>query len=82
MEVRWTRGALGDLEGLDHRVAERVVKRVSWLSRSFGRVVPEPLSGEFKGTFKLRVGDWRVVYTVEEDVIVIRTVAHRSEIYR
>ncbi len=82
MEVRWTRGALADLEGLDRRVAERVVKRVSWLARSFEKVVPEPLSGEFKGTFKLRVGDWRVVYTVDEDVIVIRTVAHRREIYR
>lgn len=82
MEVRWTRGALADLEGLDRRVAERVVKRVGWLARSYDRVAPEPLSGEFKGTFKLRVGDYRMVYTVEADSIVIRMVEHRREIYR
>jgi len=47
---------LVDLEDLDQRIAERVLKRVSWLARNFDRVVPEPLSGEFRGTFKLRVG--------------------------
>ena len=73
---------MADLEDLDRRIAERVLKRVSWLARNFDRVVPEPLSGEFKGTFKLRVGDWRLVYTVEEDVIAIRLIAHRREIYR
>ena len=39
------------------------------------RIVPEPLSGA-------RVGDWRVIYTVEGELIVIRLIGHRREIYR
>jgi mRNA interferase RelE/StbE len=33
------------------------------------------------GLFKLRIGDWRVIYTVEKDTVVIRAVGHRKEIY-
>jgi mRNA-degrading endonuclease RelE of RelBE toxin-antitoxin system len=32
--------------------------------------------------FKLRVGDWRVVYTTEGDIIVIQAIGHRKEIYK
>jgi mRNA-degrading endonuclease RelE of RelBE toxin-antitoxin system len=32
--------------------------------------------------FKLRVGDWRVIYTIEKDAIIIKAVGHRREIYR
>jgi len=42
----------------------------------------KPLSGEFKGVYKLRVGDWRVIYTVEGDSIVVQGIGHRREIYR
>jgi mRNA-degrading endonuclease RelE of RelBE toxin-antitoxin system len=34
------------------------------------------------GLFKLRVGDWRVIYEIGRDVIVIKAVGHRREIYR
>jgi mRNA interferase RelE/StbE len=33
------------------------------------------------GLFKIRVGDWRVVYTIEKDTIIIKAVGHRREIY-
>ena len=82
MKVEWTKGAVGDLEKLDHQVVRRVLRKVSWLSEHFERVVPEPLSGEFKGTYKLRVGEWRVIYTVEKEKIVIQFVGHRREVYR
>lgn len=34
--------------------------------------------------FRLRVGDWRVVYLLDADRVVIQVirVAHRSEVYR
>jgi len=64
-----------DLEKLDREVAQRVLKRVTWLAENFHRIVPQPLSGA-------RVGDWRVIYTVEGELIVIRLIGHRREIYR
>jgi len=34
--------------------------------------------------FRLRVGDWRIIYTLREDVLLILVirVAHRREVYR
>ncbi|GAI81124.1 unnamed protein product, partial [marine sediment metagenome] len=40
------------------------------------------LSNEIKGLLKFRVGDWRVLYTLEDDTIVIQFVGHRSKIYK
>lgn len=41
----------------------------------------DPLQGEFAGLFKLRVGDYRVIYAlVGEDVLVLR-IRHRSKAY-
>jgi mRNA interferase RelE/StbE len=41
----------------------------------------DPLHGEFEGLFKLRVGDYRVVYAqVNENVLVLR-IRHRSKAY-
>jgi len=41
----------------------------------------EPLHGEFAGLFKFRVGDYRIVYTLAgQDVLVLR-IRHRSKVY-
>ena len=82
VQIEWTEGALKDLEKLDKPIARRVLRRLTWLSKNFQSIVPEPLAGELKGTFKLRVGDWRAVYTIEGETIVIQFIGHRSEIYR
>jgi mRNA interferase RelE/StbE len=78
-KAEWTEDALDDLNRLDRQVAKRILKKVTWLSRHFDNIVPEPLTGSFSGLYKLRVGDWRVFYTIESDTLVIRAVGHRRE---
>jgi mRNA interferase RelE/StbE len=82
VKIYWTEDAIKDLERLDKPVEQRILRKISWLSNNFERITPEPLSGEFKGTFKLRIGDWRIVYTVEGQTLVIQFIAHRREIYK
>jgi mRNA interferase RelE/StbE len=82
MEIEWAESATKDLDKLDTPIARRISKRITWLSNSFQSVVPERLAGGLTGPFKLRVGDWRVVYTVEGNTIVIQFIGHRREIYR
>ena len=38
----------------------------------------------FRNTYRLRVGDWRIIYTVEDDrlVITVIRVGSRGDIYR
>jgi len=80
--LRGGEGAVSELEKLDRQVRRRILRKLEWFAENFTRVVPEPLGGEFKGVYKLRVGTWRVIYTIEGDTIVIQGVGQRREIYK
>ena len=47
--------------------------------RRFGR----PLTGDLKGFWRYRVGDYRIVASIESDrmVVLVVTVGHRREVY-
>ncbi|MDB9433414.1 type II toxin-antitoxin system RelE family toxin [Microcystis aeruginosa] len=45
-------------------------------------MTPLPLTREWSGFYKLRVGDYRVIYEFDrESRIIIIRVGHRSEVY-
>lgn len=73
-----------DLARLDKPVARRIVERVRWLAENLGDATLEALTGDFDGLFKLRIGDYRVVYELihDEQLIMIHAIGHRCEIYR
>jgi mRNA interferase RelE/StbE len=41
------------------------------------------LSGDFRGVFRFRAGDWRILYQILEarKQVQILAIAHRSEVY-
>jgi len=41
----------------------------------------EPLHGEFEGLYKLRVGDYRVVYALAGDDVLVLRIRRRSAAY-
>lgn len=67
---------------LDRSSAARVLNKIRWFAEKFPAVKPVPLTGKLKGLFKLRVGNWRVLYTLEEDKLVVHAVRHRRKVYR
>ncbi len=42
------------------------------------------LTGLLRGRFRYRLGDWRVVYRIDEKnkQVIILVIAHRSDVYR
>lgn len=42
----------------------------------------EPLRQSLKGHRKLRVGDYRVIYKIQGNVIIILKIGHRKEVYK
>ena len=54
-DIEWTEVALSDLERLDKPIARRILRRLTWFSKNFQSIVPEPLAGTLKGTFKSNV---------------------------
>jgi mRNA interferase RelE/StbE len=82
--VRLLNAATKELGKLDKLVAKRIVERVNWLAENLKRVHLKTLTGEFEGLFKLRVGDYRVIYELihSEQMIIVHVIGHRREIYR
>jgi mRNA interferase RelE/StbE len=48
--------------------------------RRFGHA----LTGDYKGLWRYRVGDYRIVAAIEDDrfVVLVVTIGHRREVYR
>lgn len=76
--------AEGDLARLERRIAQRILKKLKWLVENIEHLKPEPLHDRFKGKYKLRIGDYRAIYTINRKAKVIRVhlIDHRSQIYR
>ncbi|VAW40662.1 RelE/StbE replicon stabilization toxin [hydrothermal vent metagenome] len=84
MEVELSSTAKRELRRLDKPVARRILSRLLWLAENMNAITPTPLKGEWAGFFKLRVGDYRVLYEIieEEPLIFVLRIGHRREIYR
>lgn len=76
--------AVRDLARLDRPEARRIVQRISWLASNLSTIRPEALSGSLAGLYKLRVGDYRVIYEIldAEQILLVHAVGHRRDIYR
>ena len=82
--IEFSPGADDDLSRLDKPVAQRVRNRLDRLAENAGTVPHEALTGQLRRLFKIRVGDYRIVYSFDRNNlrIIVLAVAHRSEIYR
>jgi mRNA interferase RelE/StbE len=82
--IRILKQATKELEKLDKPVARRIADRIKWLGENIEKIKPKSLKGEFVGLYKLREGDYRIIYEIirKERVIVIHSVGHRREIYK
>jgi mRNA interferase RelE/StbE len=80
--IRYARAAERDIDGLDPVVRRRVLAAIGSLARDpFANPNVKVLN---RGGYRLRVGDWRVIYTLQDNVLVVLVVrvAHRREAYR
>ena len=82
--IRVLEEASRELARLDKPVGRRIAERINWLAANLDSILPEALTGDLIGLYKLRVGDCRVIYEVihNEETIVIHAIGHRREIYR
>ncbi|MEK7479086.1 MAG: type II toxin-antitoxin system RelE/ParE family toxin [Patescibacteria group bacterium] len=73
-----------DLDSLDPPVRKRVSEKLLWFRENFSAVIPFPLGGPLSGFFKLRVGEWRVVYEIDQKKmeIIVHVIDLRDRIYK
>jgi len=71
-----------ELEALPDSVLARVLQRMEAMRPSPRPAGCKKLRG-YKDQWRVRVGDWRVVYIIDDDakLVSITRIAHRREVY-
>lgn len=82
VSAKWSDEALEDIGKLDSTIRERVLAKVSWFEKNFSDVVSDRLHYRLREMYKLRVGDYRVIYSVNKDYVTIEVVRHRRDVYK
>ncbi len=74
--------ALKALQKIDHPQRVRLIEAIDKLkiNPNAGSV----LKGEFSGLRRIRIGDYRIVYEVQNQqlIILVVRIAHRREVYK
>ena len=71
-----------DLPLIDRRTKDRIRKAIEERLQTAPHDYGEPLRKSLKGYWKLRVGDYRVVFKVIETEVWILGIRHRKSAYR
>lgn len=81
--VNYEPEAIDDLEQLTQSMRVRIFNKIEWLKHNFDQISPLPLTGNLSGFYKLRIGDYRVIYEFDkkDQIIYINRIGHRREIY-
>ncbi|WP_246078071.1 type II toxin-antitoxin system RelE family toxin [Rhodoglobus vestalii] len=76
-----TRTAARALKRVDHHHRDRIRGAIALLSENPRPPGAKALQG--RPGFRVRVGDYRIVYTIQDDVllVVVVTLGHRRDIY-
>ena len=80
-ELVYTRRAEKDIEKLEPRVKDRIGKTLLRYTEDPLRFA-EKLSDPIIGGYRFRIGDYRVIFDIQGNEIVVLRVGHRREIYR
>jgi mRNA interferase RelE/StbE len=81
--VEFTPRAVREFKTLDKGLQNRLARRIDALAANPRPQGIKKLSGE-DDLYRLRVGDYRVLYQIQEQKLIVLVVGlgHRSEIYR
>ena len=78
-KIEYGSAALSDLDALHAAAREQLLRKIQRLEN--GLVGNIKRLREAESAFRLRMGDYRVLFDVEGDVIVIRKIGHRKDVY-
>lgn len=78
-EIRFTPRFLKEIEACDREVQVRIIREINILKTN--PYVGKTLRGEFKGVYSLRIGDYRVLYQIKGNEVVLLIVGHRKRVY-
>ena len=82
-KTKWDDKAEEDLEQLPSEIALKIHDRVESHLTQLPKQLGKALVGQYKGLYRYRYGDYRILYEIDTDnrLIIINRIGHRKEIY-
>ena len=71
--------AVKDLDALDRPIARRILEKIRGLENNLAGDVKRLTN--FTPEYRLRIGDYRVLFEIEGDRVIIYRIKHRSRAY-
>jgi len=80
-KIEIKKSATKEIERLPRSILKRVLEKIQSLSEAPRPSGCKKLTADEK--YRLRVGDYRILYSIEDDILVIYVVkvAHRKKVY-
>ena len=80
--IEFRPAALRELRSIDRSTQPRIQGAISLLAKDPRPPASRPLRG--RDGYRLRVGDYRIIYTIDDRVllIVVVTFGHRRDVYQ
>ncbi|MBF0556680.1 MAG: type II toxin-antitoxin system RelE/ParE family toxin [Nitrospirae bacterium] len=71
------------LSELDRPIGRRIFDKLAWLSENIRSLTSLPLSGDLAGFYKLYIGVYRAVYSIDHEnkIVSVHNVGHRKNVY-
>ena len=81
-QIKWKKSALKDLRAIRKNFIPKIIEAIESLSINPFPIGAKKLAGS-ESTFRIRIGDYRVIYEVlkAELIIQIIRVRHRKDVY-
>ena len=79
--IEFKRSVARDLRRLDKSEADRLLTKLADELPGRAASCPE-LTGKFAGLRKFRVGEYRVIFAIIGDAVLVTRIAHRRDVYR
>ena len=79
-EISWDEGALQNLEKLNVLLRKRIVKKIEQFANSGSFHEIKKIQG-YEKTYRLRAGDYRIIFEFIKNEMIILKVGHRKNIY-
>lgn len=79
--ITFKKSVAKDLKKIDRSEADRILRKITSELSMQADELPE-LKGQFAGLRKYRIGNYRVIYAIINDSVVILRTRHRKDVYK
>ena len=83
MKVIFAKSAARELRRLNRAIQDRIRRKLRFYASQTNPLNFAKLVKDFRfGNWRFRIGDYRIIFDIEKDKIVVLKIGHRKDIYK